>query len=258
MKNLTIIHILLFIVLMLAYTCSSAQDYVVTTSGDTLKGKVKPFNYGPEKKVQVTDSQKNKTTTSLFKTRAFVFNGETFHPIRNENGYTFMKLVQAGYISIYAFQMENQASYDGLYLVRRDGKNMEVPNLSFKKMMTKYLSDCPAVADKVSDGTWGRKELTVIINNFNQCLDKKSEMPVKVITQKMPVKETTNWNILEEKLKTHEDFEGKANALEMVGEIKNKIQRGEKIPNFLIEGLKSTLTSTDLKENLDQALAELN
>jgi hypothetical protein len=259
MKNFAIIHILLFIVLMLAYTCSSAQDYVVTTSGDTLKGKVKPLNYGPEKKVQVTDLQKKKTTISLFKTRAFVFNGETFHPVRSEKGYSYMKLVKEGYISIYAYQLENQASYDGVYLVRRDGKNMEVPNLSFKKIMTKYLSDCPSVAEKVDDGTLGRKELSAIIDNYNQCIDKKlTEMPVKITVQKAPAKETPNWNTLEEKLKTHEEFEGKTNALEMVGEIKSKIQRGEKIPNFLTEGLKSTLAQTDLKEDLDKALVELN
>jgi hypothetical protein len=259
MKNFTIIHILLFIVLMLAYTCSSAQDYVITTVGDTLRGKVKPMNFGPEKRVQVTDAQKNKKTISLFKTRAFVFNGETFHPVRSDKGYSYMKLIKEGYISIYAFQLENQTSYDGLYLVRRDGKNMEVPNLSFKKMMTKYLSDCPSVADKVAEGTLGKKELSIIIDNYNQCIDKKlTEMPVKVTTQKPPVKETPNWNALEEKLKAHDDFDGKANALEMVGEIKNKIQRGEKIPNFLTEGLKNTLAQTDLKEDLDKALVEVN
>jgi hypothetical protein len=262
MKNLTIVQFLLFIILMIAYTCSSAQDYLVTTSGDTLKGTIKIMNYGPEKKVQVSDAQKNKTMISLFKTKSFSYKGETYQPVRGEKGYAYMKLKKEGYLSLYAFQLENQSTYDGLYLVKRDGKNAEVPNLSFKKIMMKYLSDCQDVTAKIEDGTLGRKELDQIIDRYNQCIDKKlSALPTTVTVNtpaKIPVKEIPAWTTLEEKLKSHEDFEGKANALEMVSEIKNKIQRGDKIPNFLTQGLKSALEQTDLKADLDKALTELN
>jgi hypothetical protein len=264
MKNLTIIQILLFIILMIAYTCTSAQDYVINTSGDTLKGSIKILNFGPEKKVQVSDAEKTKTTVSLFKTRSFVYKGEVYRPVRGEKGYAFMKLKKDGYLSLYAFQMENQTAYDGQYLVKRDGKSTEVPNLSFKKIMTKFLADCPDVAVKIENGDWSRKELDLIIDTYNQCVDKKfTEMANKATVavhavEARPTKETPNLNSLEDKLKSHAEFEGKTNALEMVGEMKNKIQRGEKIPNFLTQGLKSTLDQTDLKEDLDKALTELN
>jgi hypothetical protein len=263
MKNLTIIHILLFIILMIAYTCSSAQDYVVTVVGDTLKGNIKPLHFGPEQKVQVTDSKKNKTTVSIFKTRSYAYHGEIFQPVRGEKGYVFMKLLKPGYLSLYAFQPENQSTYDGRYLVMKDGRSMEVPNLNFKKMMSKFLGDCASTSDGIMSGTYSKQNLDAIIDDYNQCMDKKvfASAPLKaspVVEKVKEEKPTPALNTLEDKIKAHGEFEGKKDALDMVAEIKNKIQQGEKIPNFLVGGLKSTLASTDLKEDADKALAEIN
>jgi hypothetical protein len=66
------------------------------------------------------------------------------------------------------------------------------------------------------------------------------------------------WDVLEQKVKAEPDFEGKSNALDMIAEIKGKVSRSEKIPNFLIEGLKSTLTQETLKTDLENALKEIN
>ncbi len=53
-------------------------------------------------------------------------------------------------------------------------------------------------------------------------------------------------------------FEGKSNALEMIHEIQAKIKKGEKIPNFLTEGLKEYLKDQDtIQELLEKALAEV-
>src|SRR5688572_6281830 len=116
MKNLTIIHILLFLLLMLVHQCAGAQDYVLTTRGDSLTGEVKPLLYGPEKKVQLTASDNEKSTLSLFQIREFSSKGEIYHPVKGESGYVFMKLIQPGYLSLYAFQPENQVRFDGLLL----------------------------------------------------------------------------------------------------------------------------------------------
>jgi hypothetical protein len=51
---------------------------------------------------------------------------------------------------------------------------------------------------------------------------------------------------------------GKSNALDMIAEIKSKVGRSEKIPNFLIDGLKSTLTQDVFKTELENALKEIN
>src|SRR6188768_3527079 len=140
MKN-CIIPVLIFLLFMLVYQCSKAQDYVVTSKRDTIHGAVKPLLYGAEKKVQVTTSDKKKTILPITQTSSFSYDGEIYHPVRTEKGYVFMKLLKEGYLSLYAFQMENQMTYDGRYLTKKDGTKMEVPNLSFKKNVTKFVAD---------------------------------------------------------------------------------------------------------------------
>ena len=44
----------------------------------------------------------------------------------------------------------------------------------------------------------------------------------------------------------------------MIAEIRKKIERREPIPNFLIEGLKSSLKDTGLTQDLQQALDQIN
>src|SRR5688572_12826147 len=147
MKASIIIHILLFVLLMLVYQFTNAQDYILTARGDSLTGEVKPLLYGPEKKVQIVSADREKSTFSIFQVKAFSTAGEIYHPVKGETGYVFMKLMQPGYLSLYAYQMENQTRFDGLFLRKLDGQNLVVPNLGFKRYMSRFLEDCPDVAE---------------------------------------------------------------------------------------------------------------
>jgi len=71
-------------------------------------------------------------------------------------------------------------------------------------------------------------------------------------------KKINSWDVLEDKVKNQSDFEGKESALEMIGEIKHKIANAERIPNFLVEGLKAQLRDPEFKAELENALKELN
>ena len=71
MRSFGIIHIFLFIILLLAFQCTNAQDYVVTSKGDTLMGQVKPLFYGVDKKVQLVVDKKKKTSYPIFQVKAF-------------------------------------------------------------------------------------------------------------------------------------------------------------------------------------------
>src|SRR5688572_8747735 len=122
MRSFSIIHIVLFLILMLAYQCAAAQDYVITTKGDTITGVVKPLNFGADKKVQVAEPGKKKTVYSLFQVNSFSLSGDMFKPVKGPAGYTFMKIIKPGYLSLLAFQQENQTTYDGMYLLKRDGQ----------------------------------------------------------------------------------------------------------------------------------------
>lgn len=243
----------------LLYITAAAQDYVVTVTGDTLRGTVKAFNFGDGKKVVVTDAQKNKTNVPIFKTRMYTSKGEIFQPVRMEAGYQYMKLLKSGYLSLYAFVPAQQSSYDGRYLMKADGQGMEVPNLSFKKMMGNFLQGCPELVAKIDNGDLGKRDLDKIIDEFNQCIENHSYVQKAVADKKpQPSKPTTDWDNLEEKIKAHADFEGKADALEMVAEIKNKVRKSEKVPNFLTEGLSKILAPTDLKDEVSKILSAAN
>jgi len=259
MRTFTIVHVLLLLLALLVYNCAGAQDYAIHVKGDTLKGEVKPITSGIDKKVVVTTPDKRKTSLSIFQVREFSHKGSTFHPVKNEKGYTFMKILKSGYLSLYAFQQENQYAYDGLFLLKKDGSRMEVPNLSFRKVVGKFLSDCEGVSGKIQSGEYGKKDLEKIIDEYNSCISGRTSQFSRVVVKKEAMqKDLSAWDRLENNVKAKPDFEGKNDAIEMITDIKGKIKREEKVPNFLVEGLKKSLNgSTDLLTDLDSALSEL-
>lgn len=267
MKSFGFVHVLLIIILLVAYQCAKAQNYILTTKGDSLTGAVKMFNSGPELKAQVVTAEKKRINVPMLQVKMIKYEGDTYRPQRGPDGYTFMKLVKEGYLSLYAFQFPNQASYDGLYLLKRDGTMIEVPNINFKKALKKFLADCADVATKVESGEYTKRELDRIIDDYNRCIadlttarssapsnptPSSAQAPVKVDA---PTQET--WTILDKKVQALPDFSAKADALEMIQEIKNKLSRGEKIPNFMIEGLKTSLKDMQVVQELEAALADL-
>jgi hypothetical protein len=236
---------------------AQAQDYLITSKGDSVSGDLRIFTIGPEKKVMVAQNKK-KTYYTLFQIKSFRYKNENFIPVKGPNGYTFMKVLREGYVSLLGFQPENQVTYDGQFLLKRDGTGIEVPNLGFEKAMKKFLSECNAVVSKLENDVYGRKELSIIIDDYNKCIEGKSaERGREIVQQKEQVKKISPWDELSNKVKNAADFSGKADALEMIEEIKNKISRSEKVPNFMIEGLKSSLSGTTLQPELETALKEI-
>jgi hypothetical protein len=239
---------------------SNAQDYLLTSKGDSLAGEIKPLLYGSEKKVQITEPGKKKAVLSFFQVKEYRFRGDIFRPVKGPYGYTFMKLQKSGYLSLYFFQAPNQVTFDGLFLLKRDGDGIEVPNLGFKKVMRKYLDDCPVLADKLEKDVYNKKDLHTIIDEYNGCIGNRSPRTETVVAaaKKEEVKVNKAWDVLEDKVKAETDFDGKQNALDMISEIKSKIAAGQKIPNFLISGLQNSLPQDAFKSELEAALKEIN
>lgn len=265
MKTFSFVHILLILVFLLAYQCTQAQDYAVTVRGDTLQGKIKLINYGPDKKAHIQPEGQKKETVPMVQTKLIFLDGEIYHPQKGPNGYAYMKLVKEGFLSIYAFQQDNQLSYDGLLLTKRDGSWIEVPNLNFKKAMKRFLDDCPSVAARIDSGDYGRRELEDIVQSYNQCWEKPaaaaSEAPApSPASDTGPTTQnakTDELDDLEEKVQSQNDLPGKQDALDMIAEIRNKVKRGEKVPNFLVEGLRNSLRETSLTADAEEALNEI-
>ncbi|RAV98605.1 hypothetical protein DQQ10_23000 [Pseudochryseolinea flava] len=239
-------------------TSLSAQDYVITVKGDSLAGKVKMFNFGVEKKVQVTTADKKKNNLSLFQVKMVMFENEKYVPAKGPAGYTFMKVVREGFLSLLAFQLENQTGYDGRYLQKKGGQGVEVPNLTFKKTLRNFLEDCPSLSQRIEAGEFSRNDLDRIIDEYNQCITGRFNAVQKQIAQqKQQTAKLNPWEALEEKVKSTADLEGKDNALEMITEIKGKIARAEKVPNFMVDGLRSILKAPEIQPELEAALKEI-
>lgn len=263
MRTFTIIHFFLLLVLLLAYQCAGAQDKVVTMKGDTLQGKVKLMNFGDMPKVQIQADGEKKTVLSMFETKEVFFDGEVYHPQKAPYGYTYMKLLKSGYLSLYAFRLENQNQFDGRLLVKKDGNSIEVPNLTFKKTLKNFLDDCDEVADKIEAGGYTRKDLEQIISDYNTCIEGKTSNNKVVVTATPPVVDVpasgiqTQWIQFKEKVVSHPEFSGKADALDIMDDISKKLSRNEKVPNFLMQSLRSSLKETDLNEELEALLTEI-
>jgi len=243
--------------ILLLFTSAYTQDFFITLQGDTIRGEIKPLTYGAERKVQVTEPGKKKVIYPFFKVKAYSLDGDIYQPVKGPNGYTFMKLIKSGYLSILSFQAENQTTYDGVWLLKKDGDGIEVPNLTFEKGMKKFLADCPAVVKKIDNNVFNKKDLNQIVDEYNVCMANPTPAEEKPIAAQ-PVKSVAAWDALENKVKSQPDFPEKSNALDMIGEIKGKISTDQKIPNFLIEGLKSSLNQDVFKAELDNALKSIN
>jgi hypothetical protein len=255
MKTVNMVKALFIIICLAIFKITCAQDYIVTLSADTIQGEVKLLTFGVEPKVQLAQEGKKKSVHSILQVRALKMEGEIYHTVRTSDSYAFMKLIKGGYLSLYAFQQSNQTGWNGRFLATKDGRIMELPNLGFKKRVSSFLEDCATVSVKVEEGELSKNEIELIVEQYNQCIASKS-FEVNTLTDQQ-TKQLNYWDELTNKLSSS-NFEGKNDVKEMINEVKLKIQRSEKIPNFLIDGLKSSLKDqAELLEILNKALADL-
>jgi hypothetical protein len=242
---------------------AKAQDFAVTTRGDTIVGKIKILNFGSEKRIQVVGNDNKKSNYPILQVRSFKSNGELFRTVRGPLGYQFMKQLKDGYLSLYLFQMKDQVTYDGLLLSKRDGTYMEVPNLTFKRTLRNYLSECRSVAARIDAGNYERKDIERIVDDFNACVAEEQQPSAEpqpaaaAVTQETPAATLSAWAALEAAVNAKPEFTGKADANEMIADIRAKLSRKEKIPNFLVEGLKTSLKDQGVDKELEAALLEI-
>jgi hypothetical protein len=135
---------------------------------------------------------------------------------------------------------------------------MEVPNLSFKKSLGNYLSDCGDIKDRIQKGEFGKRDLQKIVESYNECMqantvdNSKTTPPATIDSEKV---------IALKKFMTKveaENFSGKNDALDILKDIQSKVSKNETVPNYLIDGLKSSLANTpSLGNDLDSIMALL-
>lgn len=220
---------------------SAQTDFIVKLSGDTLKGTVKLLPYEQIERVQIV-SAGVKTIFTALQVRAVGKDNTVYKAVKYENSVRFMKVIKNGYLSLYAFNLDNQNTWNDLFLTKLDGTGLEVPNLSFKKLLGKYLSDCPDVKGRIDKGDLTKRDLDRIVDLYNACLQTKTEAASvkKVDPAMIDSEKVLAVNSLITKVEA-ESFVTKKDALDLLKDIQSKVKKNEPVPNYLLEGLKSYL-----------------
>jgi hypothetical protein len=237
-----------------ASLCQS--NFVITAKGDTLYGDVKILSYDLVDRVQLIADKKKKSFTAL-EAKAVFLNNVMYHSVRHDSRYHFMLLKQSGYLSLYGFRLDNQITYDGRLLVKRDGEAMEVPNLTFKKMMQEFLKDCMSVSDKIKNGELSKKDMDTIINLYNTCIEENTKLAAQVQASSStsnlatPAIENIKYKIENSSLSSKQD------VLDLVNDIETKLKGSQPLPNYLLDGLKGYLSDTEFKPDLDRLIESL-
>ncbi len=242
------------------YPTYAQTDYVVTSRGDTLNGKTKILTYDILDRVQVVVNKKKMNYTALEATTV-VLEGVTYHTIKYDRGYRYMKLIKQGFLSLYGFRLPNQATYDGQYLVKRDGSTMEIPNLTFKRSITNFLGDCNEIKERIKSGDLGRKDMDQIIDRYNSCLQFKTEKimaSTPVVIAPIEDDKMIAINSLITKIEAGVDFTSKRDVLDLLKDLRSKVGRSEILPNYLTKEIKNYLnTQPQFTEDVDNLLVLL-
>jgi hypothetical protein len=237
---------------------SQSKDYVVSMKGDTLRGDVKLLTYERIDRVQVT-SDKKKSLFSALQVRSVYFKNDFYKSVQIESHIQFMKVLKEGYLSLLAFRMDDQPTYDGRYLLKKDGTGKELPNLGFRKNISGYLSDCPEVVKNMNDQKYGRSDINKLVDEYNLCINEKTN----VVKKEEHVKQiSTGKAELVDQLKTKvtalENFQGKQDVLDLLSDISDKVLRQQTISNYQLETLTSLLKDKDqVKEEVERLIAAL-
>ncbi|MCX8489639.1 MAG: hypothetical protein ORN54_01070, partial [Cyclobacteriaceae bacterium] len=251
--------LLFLFILLLSTQIFSQSDYAVTSKGDTLRGATKILTYDLIDRVQVKINNKKNVYTAL-EVKAIFVDGVIYHTVKYDKGYRYMKLIKPGFLSLYGFRQPNQPAYDGQFLVMKNGTSIEVPNLTFKKSMANFLSDCAEVAERIKSGDLGKRDMDQIIDRYNSCLQFKTEQKIEIIPAPtaLETEKRVAVNTMISKVEASADFAEKADVFDLLKDLRSKVGRNEILPNYLIKDIKKYLGGQpQFGEDLEKLLAVL-
>ena len=218
------------------------QDFVVTVKNDTMRGSARILTYDVIDHIEIrVDSDKKKTSLTAVQVKAVVISKETFNPVKTEKGYRMMKLISPGHVARYQARSASNA-YDTDYLVRSDGDAIEIPNLSFKRILSEFLKDCYTIKATIESKDYKKKDIDAVLQEYNQCIVNQTTQRqnlVPLVSEKDPL--LVALNTLQDKIVKDTELKNRKDALDVTNDIITKVKNRQKVPNYLLEGLKDFL-----------------
>ncbi len=242
---------------------ANAQDYVVNSTNDTLRGGIKIFTYDVTDRVEVGVKEGTKTkkkSLTAIQLKEVFLEGKIYHPQFTNDGYRLLQLKTAGYLSLYLAHHPKANLFEIPCLVKRGGKFLEVPGFGFKKMVSTFLNDCPKVSGQIQSGQLGARQLDQIISEFNTCIEEQTVLrnltPTSVLAVGDP--KLVALNTLITHLEKDTELASRKDVLDLTKDINQKALQKQPIPPYLIEALKTYLKDAPAyQEDLNKVIEVL-
>ncbi len=249
---------LFYSIILLLTSTAYAQDYVITVQKDTLYGKVEillPDQFNEELSIIVDGDKKRLKSFQILEAYT---DSTIYHPAKVLNKYRILELIEGGYLSLYLYRADESYDFNTSYLLKSTTEGMIVPNISFRKRVTDFVSECPEVVAKLDDKTYKKNDLRQIVEDYNNCLEQQTQ---NKFNEQGPVINETDMSALtlvvgiQKKLNSSADDE--LNTL--LNDIKQKVKSGDAVPGYLISALKEQTKSIDsIKNEVEQLLKALS
>ncbi|MFM7195472.1 MAG: hypothetical protein ACKOYP_11940 [Bacteroidota bacterium] len=240
------------VILMLIATSAHAQssdDFVVTTKGDTLRGKVTLLAFEKIDQVQIRTDKK--TILTALQVRMVRYNKDTYRPVTYDYKLRFMKVLRDGYLSVLAYQTTpTNSSWDGILLMKADGAMMENPRLSFRKAMPEFLND-PLLSDSLESGLLTRNDLYHVVDQYNRHIKINTLARMREVVARAAADKSLMTLLGKMMLDAQSLPDGPRTEIQdIVEDIKWKAGNGLKVHPYMINALRSaTAASPGLSAN---------
>jgi len=100
-----------------------------------------------------------------------------YHTFKINGKYQLALLVKEGYLSIYKImnsEVPTSTAFETVILIKKDGSQLVVPNLGFKKYMANFLEDCDVVVNGFVNKEYKKSEVEKIVDDYNNCIEENA------------------------------------------------------------------------------------
>ena len=239
-----------------------AQDYLITTSGDSIAGKMSLGINAAGREYVVMKEGRKKSRHELLRVQRIVTQKDgLIVPLQIDSKYKFGKVISKGYLSHYKYTREGSTEYfTENFIQKMDGSGLVVTNLGFTNQVSRFLNDCINVSEAVKEKRYTRKNLAELIVAYNDCVNQKGLVSEAAIEQKaledraqakIEQKEKDKQQATKDVEALISDFltlleysdkvSGKEDVKAMFSDVAGKIRRKESVPNYLKKGLEDAI-----------------